>query len=289
MDGKLPSCGVGHKSPVGVIVSAARKGPYGMIQSVDRALRILTVLQGARRLSLKEIAARLELPPSTVHGIVRTLLAHGMVQQERDSGRYRLGPATLRLGNVYLDTLELRARVAGWAEDLARRSGFAVRTGVLLLHDVVVVHHEPRPDGSRQMPEVGIEIPAHACALGKALLAFEPEACGEVLGPAGERRSMTGETVTDPAALRAQLETVRATGIATEVEEAVLGECSAAAPLVDATGEVAGAIGLVVPGAEWPVAPPVLDALRAAARAVSRELGAPNWPPRVSALPRETA
>src|SRR5918999_1091611 len=259
MDGKLPLCGVAHKSRVGVIVSAARKGSYSMIQSVDRALRILTVLQGARRMSLGEIAAALELPPSTVHGIVRTLLAHGMVQQERDSGRYRLGPATLRLGNVYLDTLELRARVAGWAEDLARRTGFAVRTGVLLLHDVVVVHHEPRPDGSRQMPEV----------------------CGEVLGPAGKRRSMTGETLTDPAALRAQLETVRATGIATEVEEAVLGECSAAAPLVDNTGEVTGAIGLVVPATEWPVAPPGLDALRAAARAVSRELGAPNWPPRV--------
>ncbi len=90
-----------------------------MIQSVDRAVRILTVLQGGRRMSLGEVATRLGLPASTVHGIIRTLLAHGMVQQERDSGRYRLGPATLRLGNVYLDTLELRARVATWAEDLA--------------------------------------------------------------------------------------------------------------------------------------------------------------------------
>ena len=160
-----------------------------MIQSVDRALRILTVLQGARRMSLGEIAAALGLPPSTVHGIIRTLLAHGMVQQERDSLRYRLGPATLRLGNVYLDTLELRSRVTTWAEELSRRTGFAVRTGVLLLGDVVVVHHEPRPDGTRQMPEVGIVIPAHACALGKALLAYDAEACAQVL--AGPRRSMT--------------------------------------------------------------------------------------------------
>jgi DNA-binding IclR family transcriptional regulator len=259
-----------------------------MIQSIDRALRILTVLQGARRMSLGEIAARLELPPSTVHGIVRTLLAHGMVQQERDSGRYRLGPATLRLGNVYLDTLELRSRAATWAEDLAARTGFAVRTGVLLMQDVVVVHHEPRPDGTRQMPEVGIVIPAHACALGKALLAFDPDVCSEVLAPGGERRSMTGDTVTDPAVLRSQLDEVRRTGIATEVEEAVLGECSAAVPLADATGEIAGAMGLVVPGGEWPPPPPALDALRAAARAVSRELGAPSWPP-AAATPRETA
>ncbi|WP_246085984.1 IclR family transcriptional regulator [Pseudonocardia hydrocarbonoxydans] len=245
-----------------------------VIQSVDRALRILTVLQGSRRLSLGEIAGRLGLAPSTVHGIIRTLLAHGMVAQERDSQRYRLGPATLRLGNVYLDTLELRSRVATWADELARRTGCAVRTGVLLLGDVVVVHHEPRPDGTRQMPEVGIVIPAHACALGKALLAFDPAGLVDVTG-----RGMTGETITDPVALDAQLDQVRRTGIATEAEEAVLGECGIAAPLADAGGEAAGAIGLVVPASEWPPAASAVDALRAAARAVSRELGAQAWPP----------
>ena len=248
-----------------------------MIQSVDRALRILTVLQGARRMSLTEIASALGLSPPTVHGIIRTLLAHGMVQQEHDSLRYRLGPATLRLGNVYLDTLELRSRVAIWSGELARRTGFAVRTGVLLLGDVVVVHHEPRPDGTRQMPEVGIVIPAHACALGKAMLAYDTEALEQVL--AGPRRSMTGETVTDQAALETQLAEVRATGIATEAEEAVLGECGLAAPVADASGAIAGAIGLVVASGEWPVKPTVLDALRDTARAVSRELGAQVWPP----------
>ena len=253
-----------------------------MIQSVDRALQILNALQGARRMSLGEIAARLELPPSTVHGIVRTLLAHGMVLQERDSGRYRLGPATLRLGNVYLDTLDLRSRVASWADDLAARTGFAVRTGVLLLTDVVVVHHAPRPDGSRQMPEVGIVIPAHASALGKAMLAFDAGACAEVLAGVTARRSMTGETITDEPGLKAALDDVRLTGVATEHEEAVLGECSVAVPVVDASGEVVGAVGLVVPAPEWPAPPAALDALRAAARAVSRELGASRWPPSAS-------
>lgn len=258
-----------------------------MIQSVDRALRILTVLQGARRMSLGEIATHLGLAPSTVHGILRTLLAHGMVAQERDSQRYRLGPATLRLGNVYLDTLELRSRVSSWADDLARRTGCAVRTGVLLLGDVVVVHHEPRPGGTRQMPEVGIVIPAHACAIGKALLAFDPD--GELDAPTRPRRSMTGETITDDRVLRTQLDAVRRTGIATEVEEAVLGECGVAAPLADAAGDVVGAIGLVVPSAEWPLGRPALDGLRAAARAVSRELGAPTWPPATARRPPATA
>ncbi|WP_219418594.1 IclR family transcriptional regulator [Pseudonocardia nigra] len=247
-----------------------------MIQSVDRAVRILGLLQG-RRMSLGEIASRMELAPSTAHGIVRTLLAHGMVVQERDTGHYRLGPATLRLGNVYLHTLELRARVATWAGELARRTGCAVRTGVLLRDDVVVVAHEPRPDGTRQMPEVGIVIPAHACALGKALLAYEPAAVPPL-------RSMTGETITDPARFDAELQQVRRAGIATEVEEAVLGECGLAAPIADPTG-VAGAVGLVTPTSGWPLPGSALDALRDTARAVSRELGATAWPPAHDVLP----
>ena len=250
-----------------------------MIQSVDRALRILAVLQGDHRLSLGEIAQRLDLPASTVHGIVRTLLDHRMVVQEHDSGQYRLGPAVLTLGNVYLDTLELRSRAAGWAEDLARRTGFAVRTAVMLVDDVVVVHHEPRPDGSRQMPEVGIVIPAHASSLGKAIAAFDDEAA-EALLEGGPLDSMTGETVTDPAALRRQLEEARATGLAVEVEEAVLGECGVAAVLSDRLGGAVGALGLVVPREEWPLDASAHGALRTAARSISRELGATVWPPR---------
>jgi DNA-binding IclR family transcriptional regulator len=248
-----------------------------VIQSVDRAIRILAALQGARRMSLSELAARLELPPSTVHGIIRTLVDHGMVTQERGSGRYQLGPAVLRLGNVYLDTLELRSRAVTWSEELARRSGFAVRTGVLLGDDVVIIHHEPRPDGSRQMPEVGIVIPAHASALGKALLAFLPDDAKRLLdGPA--LRSMTGETVTDPALLAAQLDQVGTSGIALESDEAVLGECGAAAAVFDATGLAVGAVGVVVPSNEWPVNDGVVDAVRSTARTISRELGANRWP-----------
>ena len=247
-----------------------------MIQSVDRAVRVLTALQGSRRMALSELAARLELPPSTVHGLVRTLVSHGLVVQERGSGRYQLGPAVLRLGNVYLDTLELRSRAIPWAEEVARRTGLAVRTAVLLLDDVVIIHHEPRPDGSRQMPEVGIVIPAHACALGKAILAFSGVA-GQGVRQA-PLKSMTGETITSVTELRAELAEVRSTALALEQEEALLGECGIAAPVFDGHADVAGAIGVVVPSAAWPVDDSVRGAVRAAARAVSRELGAPGWP-----------
>ncbi|MDQ1484824.1 MAG: hypothetical protein QOJ62_517 [Actinomycetota bacterium] len=252
-----------------------------MIQSVDRAIRVLTALQGARRMTLSELATRLELPPSTVHGIVRTLVRHGMVSQEHGSSRYQLGPAVLRLGNVYLDTLELRSKAIPWAEDLARRTGAAVRTGVLLLDDVVIIHHEPRPDGSRQMPEVGIVIPAHASALGKAMLAFHTDEADRILS-APTLRSMTGETITSTQELRHQLAEVEETGLAVEQDEAVIGESALAGSVFDASGSVVGAIGVVVPSGSWPVDTAARDAVRDAARAISRELGSRAWPVRVT-------
>jgi DNA-binding IclR family transcriptional regulator len=248
-----------------------------VIQSVDRAIRVLVALQGSRRMTLTELAASLDVPLSTAHGIVRTLVAHGMVVQERGSARYQLGPAVLRLGNVYLDTLELRARAIPWAEGLAQRTGCAVRTGVPLADDVVIIHHEPRPDGRRQMPEVGIVIPMHASALGKAMLAFLAENAQRVL-PAASLRSMTAETITDPVELERRLKDVATTGIAVEEEEAVIGECALASPIFDSSGML-GAIGIVVPAADWPVDPPSRDAVRETARAISRELGAASWLP----------
>jgi DNA-binding IclR family transcriptional regulator len=247
-----------------------------MIQSVDRAIRILLALQGERRLGIAELAVRLELAPSTVHGIVRTLAAHHLVVQDAATGRYQLGPTVLRLGNVYLDSLELRSRAVPWSEELARRTGLAVRTGVLAADDVVIIHHEPRPDGSRQMPEIGIVIPAHASALGKAQLAFLPAEAERVLSSA--HRSMTAETITDPARLRDELATIAGTATAEERDEAVLGESSVAAPIFGPYIGAIGAIGVVLPTTDWPVGASVVGALREAARNISRELGASRWP-----------
>ena len=92
-----------------------------MIQSVDRAIRILLALQGERRLGIGELAVRLELAPSTVHGIVRTLAAHNLVVQDAPTGRYQLGPTVLRLGNAYRVPTENLLRLVGVVRETAGR------------------------------------------------------------------------------------------------------------------------------------------------------------------------
>src|SRR5438876_11427006 len=147
----------------------------GTIQSVDRSARILKALAaGPRRLGVSELADRLGLSRPTVHGLLQTLQAHGFVEQDRDSDKYQLGAGLLQLGNSYLDLNELRGRSIVHAERLAANTQSAVRVGVMHGANVVVVHHVFRPDAAFQVLEVGAQLPLHASALGKAILAYAP-------------------------------------------------------------------------------------------------------------------
>lgn len=247
-----------------------------MIQSIDRAAKILALLQGARRLGVTELGAALQLPPSTVHGIVKSLQAHGLVAQERGGNRYMLGPALVKLSSVYLDTLDVRARSIRWMHDLSRKTGFATRLGVELFGEVLVIHHDRRPDGLEQMPETGLTIPSHASAMGKVLLALDADHRREALGR--PLRTLTGATRTSDAQLEVEFERIRRESVGYEIEEAVIGENSIAAPVYDSSGAVVAAVAVVVPSTEWPVGHTVVNELSDAARNISRELGAPSWP-----------
>jgi DNA-binding IclR family transcriptional regulator len=248
-----------------------------VIQSIDRAAGILQLLQGARRLGISELAAGMDLPPSTVHGLVKSLQSHGLVVQETGGNRYGLGPALLKLSSVYLDTLDVRSRSIRWMHELSGRTGAATRLGVELFGEVIVIHHERRPDGTEQMPETGVTIPSHASALGKVLLAYDSAHADDVLSR--PLASLTAETIVDPAALLRVFDGVRMTALGLEHEEAVIGESSMAMPIVADGHSVVAALAVVVPADEWPVAGSVETELRMAARTISRELGARSWPP----------
>ena len=247
-----------------------------MIQSVQRAAQVLDVLgSGTPRLGVTEIADRLGLAKPTVHGLLRTLEAYGLVAQDQATGKYSLGPGVLQLGNAYLDGSDLRARSLRWAEGLALQAKEAVWVATLSGGRVIVLHHVFRPDNTVQILEVGAAIPWHACALGHAIVAYLPagqraQALGAALSP------LTGRTKTTRAALTRALAQVRGAGYAVENEEATVGDAGIAAPILGRDDLVAGAVG-VVGSAERLLAPgtrnDLVRAVVAAARAISRDLG----------------
>jgi DNA-binding IclR family transcriptional regulator len=241
-----------------------------VIQSVGRAARILKALGSeSARLGVTELAERLGLAKATVYGLLRTLEAHQLVEQDLETGKYRLGPALLQLGNAFLDNNELRARSLLWAETLAGRAREAVHVGVLYGPNVLLVHHVFRPDNSLQILQVGASIPWHACALGKATVAY--------LDPEGQAELLAGRTITSREVLEEALKAVVEDGVALEDQEAIVGEAGIAAALFDNRGAVVGAIGLAGPVERLLPDGPAADsvaAVKEAARGLSRELGA---------------
>lgn len=253
-----------------------------MIESISGALNILGVL--LRPKGIREIARELDVAPPTVHARLRTLAACDMVEQDRDK-HYRLGPMALSLGCGYLGALERRCRVLTRARQLSQETGYSVQVGVLLGSDVVIVAHEPI---SGQTPELGLQIPAHACALGKAILAFHP-----AFYPAGGAEAtartwtldrLTDKTIRDLTELRRQLDSVRDEHnarhlVAEDDGEAVVGGCGIASPLREPAGGAGrgeyaiGAIGLIAPSPKLPDEG-ARSELRRTANLISGDLGA---------------
>ncbi|MCV2489532.1 IclR family transcriptional regulator [Geodermatophilus sp. YIM 151500] len=244
----------------------------GPVQSIERAAAVLELLSAASELGVTELAESLGLAKSTTHGILRTLCDVGLVDQDRRTGRYRVGRGLTELGAASVDVHQLRSLAANWLDALAVHTGEAVRLAVALDGRLVVVHHVFRPDDSRQVLEVDSTRPPHACALGKVLLANGAQLATD-LSP------FTRRTVVDPAALRAELATVRHRGYAVEVEERVPGEAGVARPVRGRGGRVIAAAGVtgaperLLDRSGLPHAK-LLRQLEDAVQAVTRELAA---------------
>jgi DNA-binding IclR family transcriptional regulator len=252
----------------------------GNIQSIERAAAILRLLSGrTRRLGVVDLAGELGLSKGTVHGLLRTLQHVGFVEQDPETGKYRLGAALLHMGSSYLDGNELRTRALNWSDSLAARTHEAVRIGTLHEGQVLIVHHVFRPDDSLQTLDVGSLLPAHATALGKMLLAHHPYAVAALAG--NGLASFTDATICDQERLERELARIRERGWAADIGELNPGQVSLAAPIMDRSGLTVGAVGIFGPPERLLVARQprgeLLAYVREAARAVSRELGAIPW------------
>jgi DNA-binding IclR family transcriptional regulator len=248
----------------------------GSIQSIERAAAVLRLLASTDRpLGLAELAAALDLPRPTVHGIVRTPRDVEFVVQEAGGSRYRLAQALHGLGAGGLDQHDLRAGAMNWADALAGGTGLAVQVGAVAGRCVRLVHHVFRPDGSPQRLRIGEELPLHATALGKCLLAFAPVATPPVRDL--ELTRWTGRTCTSVAALDAHLAAARQRGWASELGEYQAGVGAASAPLRVSGGTVVGALGVHGPveelfGVGGELRRPIAEQLVADAREVSAAL-----------------
>jgi DNA-binding IclR family transcriptional regulator len=147
----------------------------GSIQSIERAAAILELLeQSDRPLQLREVTDHLRLSKATAHGIMRTLVTLGFLDQDPDTGSYAPGGRAVGHATAEIDGNDLRSVSMPWADTLAATTGSEVAMALLAGHEAELVHHVFRPDDSPQKLRVGQRIPLHATACGKLILAHSP-------------------------------------------------------------------------------------------------------------------
>lgn len=241
------------------------------VKSAHRTLEILELLaeRPAGQRSLGELSRELNIPKSSLHGILRTMSGRGWVQPDRTGTRFGLGLRALQVGAAYLDGDDTVGLLRDVLDALAEQFGETVHLGRLDGSQVVYLAKRESVHPLRMFSAVGRRLPAHATALGKALLAGRATLEVDRLLPDPLPR-LTPNTLTDRTALHSELARTRRRGYAVDREENSAGiRCLAVAvplrtPAVDA-------ISVSIPVARWrrDTEATVADALRRAAAEIA--------------------
>lgn len=218
------------------------------IKSVVKALKIIEILaENNRELALHEIAEKLGIPKSTVHGLISTLYDFGYIDQSPFTGKYKLGLRLFELGNIVASRLDLRTVAAPYIQKLVDTMGETVHLTILDKGEVLYIDKREGHQSIRIVSQVGMRLPAHCTGVGKVLLAFLPSSeVKKIISTKGLPR-FTKNTITDPDVFEAELAKIRIQGYAIDNEEIMDGLRCVAAPIRDHSGKVCAAISISGP------------------------------------------
>src|SRR5919197_21752 len=247
------------------------------VDAAAKALELLNTFSFREpRLSLAELAQRTGIPRATAFRLMSTLEQSGFVVKHH--GAYQLGVKCFVLGNIVAGGLDLRETAR--PPLVALRDQARETTQLAILDHWHVVYLDrilgPFPAGFMRS-RAGAILPAYCTGLGKALLAYRPEA--EVAEWAATQKfpALTPRTITSPKRLLRELAAIRERGYAIDEQEREKGVRCLAAPVRNHTGEVVAAISIAGPIDRMPQkleGSELADAVLTAARAVSVDLGA---------------
>ncbi len=216
------------------------------VKSADRTLAVLEWLatqSGGR--SLSEISRALGIPVSSLHAILRTMEGRGWLETGRDGDHFGIGVEALRVGSAYSRADDVLARAEPVLDWINERTGEAVHYGRIDGAHIVYLAKRESLHPLRIYSSIGRRIPAHAAALGKAILAgHSDEEVRSILGPS--LPALTNRTRTTIDELITDLARARRLGYATETEESDQGLGCVAVAVPDRTPP-RDAISLAVP------------------------------------------
>lgn len=200
---------------------------------------------------LTEVANGLGMHKSTVYRLLATLEYRGLVEQDPDTEKYRLGFGLATLASAATADLDIVRYSRATCQQLSDQTEETVTLTVLEGDEAVIIHQSVSSSSVLNADWSGFHSPLHCTASGKVLLAYlPPRRRNRILGRPLER--LTESTVVDPRILNGQLEEIKATGYGYALEELEVGLNAVAAPIHSSGGKVVGAVGVSGPAFRIP-------------------------------------
>ena len=215
------------------------------IHSVAKAITLLDILtEKGKPVALTDLYRETGWPKSTIHGLLSTMRASGLIEQGAD-GRYWLGIRLFEYGCAVSGSWDISAIARPYMENVCQTLGESVFLSVFDRAAVVTLAEEESRASLRVVSEVGARLPVHCTSQGKLFLASVSQAeCRRILRQT-ELRAYTPNTLTQPEQFTSELQRIREQGYAVENGEYKIGLRSVSAPICNAAGEVCYAFGTV--------------------------------------------
>ncbi len=218
--------------------------PIPGVQAVQLVLEILEHLAKQEVAGVTEIATALGTTKARVHRHLRTLINAGYAVQAAEGERYGAGPRLIVLAQMLAQENSLTSVARPVMQKLRDAVGHTV-TLARVTGDVVKMVDALEGNGSISIGvRIGLDLPLHANAGGKLALAFGEPGVRQSIGVLPLEK-FTEHTITDPATLRTEIETVRRQGWANAPEEFVLGVNAVSAPIFDRDHRLVATLGMV--------------------------------------------
>ncbi len=227
--------------------AAAADARYS-VHSLELGLRVLESFDrnALDAMSLSEIARRIGVSRSSAFRLVHTLEKLGYLAREDETKSYRLGARVMSLGYAFLSSKDIAELARPELRRLRAQTRCSAHLGILDGSDVLYIARYAAHEPVGSMIAVGARLPAHATTMGRILLAFKPAAYVDEHFAEPFAR-YTERTPATRAELDALLAGDRARGHAISHSNFESGIASIAAPVFDASGDVAAAINVSLP------------------------------------------
>lgn len=217
------------------------------LSSVAMAVRLLkTFSESEAEIGVTALSRRLGVAKSTVYRLATTLVSEGMLEQNHETERYRLGMALFGLGALVRQRMNVSTEGRPHLFELRAATNETVHLAILQGYEIMYVLNLESNQAIRMRADLGSRKPAFCTAEGLAMLAFQPEEfLAGILNVGFLPR--TPHTLVDPQRWRGALAEVRKRGYAIEDEQSELGMRSIAAPIRDSSRRVVASVGLAGP------------------------------------------